>query len=81
MSLLLGALADEDKLKGLASKGMMGAIPMMLARDSQRDSAEEERQKAIAASARGEGMKKGGMTASKRADGIAQRGKTRGRMV
>jgi hypothetical protein len=27
------------------------------------------------------GMKKGGMTASKRADGIAQRGKTRGRMV
>ena len=25
--------------------------------------------------------KKGGMTASKRADGIAQRGKTRGRMV
>jgi hypothetical protein len=27
------------------------------------------------------GMKKGGMTASKRADGIAQRGKTRGTMV
>jgi hypothetical protein len=27
------------------------------------------------------GMKKGGMTASKRADGIAQRGKTKGRMV
>ena len=26
-------------------------------------------------------MKKGGMTASKRADGIAQRGKTRGTMV
>ena len=26
------------------------------------------------------GMKKGGMTASKRADGIAQRGKTKGRM-
>jgi hypothetical protein len=26
------------------------------------------------------GMKKGGMTASKRADGIAQRGKTRGKM-
>jgi hypothetical protein len=27
-----------------------------------------------------EGMKKGGMTASKRADGIAQRGKTRGKV-
>ena len=29
----------------------------------------------------GQFLKKGGMTASKRADGIAQRGKTRGRMV
>jgi len=29
----------------------------------------------------GKGMKKGGMTASRRADGIVQRGKTRGRMV
>lgn len=28
----------------------------------------------------GKGMKKGGMTASRRADGIAQRGKTRGKM-
>lgn len=28
----------------------------------------------------GKGMKKGGMTASSRADGIAQRGKTKGRM-
>ncbi len=27
------------------------------------------------------GYKKGGMTASKRADGIAQRGKTRGTMI
>ena len=29
----------------------------------------------------GQFFKKGGMTASKRADGIAQRGKTRGRML
>ena len=29
----------------------------------------------------GKGMKKGGMTASRRADGIASRGKTKGRMV
>ena len=31
--------------------------------------------------AAGAGMKKGGMTASRRADGIAQRGKTRGTIV
>jgi len=31
--------------------------------------------------AAGTGMKKGGMTASRRADGIASRGKTRGRIV
>lgn len=29
----------------------------------------------------GKGMKKGGMTASRRADGIAQRGKTRGKVL
>lgn len=39
-----------------------------------REAAAEERREA-------RGMKKGGMTASKRADGIAQRGKTRGRLV
>ncbi len=39
-----------------------------------REAAAEERREA-------RGMKKGGMTASKRADGIAQRGKTKGRMV
>lgn len=81
MSLLLGALADEDKLKKFASKGGLGVLPMMLTRDSQNDPAEEERQKVLAASARGEYMKKGGMTASARADGCAQRGKTRGKMV
>lgn len=49
----------------------------------------DQRQKAEAAaellreSRRGQGMKKGGKvsSASKRADGIAQRGKTRGRMI
>jgi hypothetical protein len=51
------------------------------------DPSDVERQKAIdEASAKalsGSGMKKGGMvgSASKRADGCAQRGKTRGKMV
>ena len=39
-----------------------------------REAAAEERREA-------RGMKKGGMTASKRADGIAQKGKTRGTIV
>jgi hypothetical protein len=84
MSLLLGALADEDKLKKLASKGGLGVIPMMLTRDSQKDAAAAEAE-SKATSVGNVGtvtkMKKGGMTASKRADGIAQRGKTRGRLV
>ena len=45
----------------------------------------EDRQKLINANVNnpgyGPGMKNGGMTASKRADGCAQRGKTRGKMV
>jgi len=45
------------------------------ARQAMREAAAEERREA------GRGMKKGGMTASSRADGIAQRGKTRGKMV
>jgi hypothetical protein len=35
----------------------------------------------VVESAKPFGMKKGGMTASRRGDGVAQRGKTRGRMV
>ena len=83
MSLFLGALANEDKLKKLASKGGLGVIPMMLTRDSQKDAAAEEESKATSVGNVGTvtKMKKGGMTASKRADGIAQRGKTRCRIV
>ena len=82
MSLLLGALAGEDKLKKFASKGGLGVIPMMLTRDSQKDAAAET-PAAKSASVGNVGtvtkMKKGGYV--KAADGCAQRGKTRGRMV
>ena len=77
----VAALLGGGKDAGFA----MGIIPGLLRRkyveDKAEDKAEEERQAAIAASAQGKPMKKGGMTASKRADGIASRGKTRGKMV
>jgi hypothetical protein len=61
-------------------------IPAAIAKSAQRDIAEEEKQKAIQlAMAIGDNqkpMKKGGsVSASKRADGCAQRGKTRGKMI
>ena len=59
-----------------------------MAEEAAKNAAEQEIAKAAAVRAAAElsqgqrqGMKKGGMTASKRADGIAQRGKTRGKMV
>lgn len=53
-----------------------------LARDDAREMKMlEQADKASRAASRDMGMKKGGMTASKRADGIAQRGKTRGTIV
>ena len=66
-------------------QGFGGVMPMMIARSGYED--EEEKQKARAAAAAEQaakgGMKKGGKvsSASKRADGCAQRGKTRGKMV
>lgn len=81
VSPLAGMLTGEGAMGKLIGKGFGGILPAAIARSAQKDAAEEERQKAIAASAQGQGMKKGGMTASKRADGCAQRGKTKGRMV
>jgi hypothetical protein len=81
VSPLAGMLTGEGAMGKLIGKGFGGILPAAIARSAQKDAAEEERQKAIAASAQGQGMKKGGMTASKRADGCAQRGKTKGKMV
>jgi hypothetical protein len=69
----VAALLDGGKDAGFA----MGIIPGLMRRKHVEDKAEEARQAAMAASAQGQPMKKGGMTASKRADGCAVRGKTR----
>jgi hypothetical protein len=69
-------------------QGFGGIAPMMIARSGYKDEEEEKRrmeeQAAAEQAAAQSGMKKGGTvksSASKRADGCAQRGKTRGKMV
>jgi len=76
------------KISDVLASGVGGILPMLMAKEYNKNAAEkaataaeEERQKAIAASAQGKPMKKGGMTASSRADGCATKGKTRGKMV
>jgi hypothetical protein len=72
------ALLGDGEDAGFA----LGIIPGLMRRKHVEDKAEEARQAAIAASAQGKPMKKGGkVSASSRADGCAQRGKTKGRMV
>jgi hypothetical protein len=78
---LSGAFGKENRGFGL------GLIPGLLYKDQYKDKEEERRaqEQAAAEQAAAQGMKKGGRvkmsSASKRADGIAQRGKTRGKMV
>jgi hypothetical protein len=81
------------ELKDLANYGSFGAaVPGMsrsLKKEADKYQNEEEKRRmeeqAAAEQAAAQGMKKGGKVkmspASKRADGIATRGKTRGRMV
>ena len=63
-------------------QGLGGLAPMMIARSGYKDEEEERRAQEQAAT---QGMKKGGKvkmsSASKRADGIAMKGKTKGRIV
>jgi len=64
-------------------QGFGGIAPMMIARSGYKDEEEERQaQEQERAAAKG-GMKKGGKvsSASKRADGCATKGKTRGKMV
>jgi len=68
------SMSDEDE-KAAAQKFMSGARQM-------RTSPFGGGKSGIAIPMSGEGMKKGGsVSASKRADGIAKKGKTKGRMV
>ena len=70
-------------------QGFGGIAPMMIARSGYKDEEEEKRrmeeQAAAEQAAAQSGMKKGGKvkmsSASKRADGIATKGKTKGRIV
>jgi hypothetical protein len=83
---LSGALGKENRGFGL------GLIPGLLYKDQYKEKEEERQaqertaaeQAAAEQAAAQSGMKKGGTvksSASKRADGCAQRGKTRGKMV
>ena len=79
VSPLAGMVTGEGALGDLMRQGFGGAIPAAIARDAYD---EKKKQQGMAPTS---AMKKGGKvkasSASKRADGIAQRGKTRGRMV
>ena len=68
-----GIATGEGMMGKLTSLGGLGAIAK-LARD---DEEKKKKQEASGMAPTGAGMKKGGMTASKRADGCAIRGKTR----
>jgi len=61
----------------------LGLLPGLAYKDEYRDDEEERIAREAAMNAPRQGMKKGGKvaSASKRADGCAQRGKTKGRMV
>jgi hypothetical protein len=95
VSPLAGMMTGEGLTGKLMRQGLGGMIPAMIAKDAYKDR-EEERRKAEAAGvsnaaapstgmAPASAMKKGGAvkasSASKRADGCAQRGKTRGKML
>lgn len=75
----------EERKAGHALQSGMG-IPYAMGVDMitgpKRRSSEDmsELTREVAKGTNKDGMKKGGMTASKRADGIAQRGRTRGKM-
>jgi hypothetical protein len=78
VSPLAGIATGEGMMGKLTSLGGLGAIAK-LARD---DEEKKKKQEASGMAPTGAGMKKGGaVSASRRADGIAQRGKTRGKMV
>lgn len=88
VSLLAGMLTGEGATGRLMREGLGGAIPSAIARNAY---AEEEKERAKRESAEGKeredqeepkAMKRGGKVSSRRrGDGIAQRGKTKGRMV
>ena len=89
ISPVAGVVTGEGAFGQLADKGMLGLVPRMIASNAQEKTEEKRRRAAEAGMVPDQGgqapmpMKKGGKvsSASKRADGCAIKGKTRGRMV
>lgn len=74
-----GMLTGEGLMGKLAASGAVGLGPQAIAKHAQKSKKEEEEERKKAS-----GMKSGGAvksSASKRADGCAIRGKTRGKIV
>ena len=80
LSPVYGAVTGEGAFGKLADSGLGGILPSLLSQQRKKEEEEKARQ---GGAPTGTGMKKGGKvsSASKRADGIAQRGKTKGRFV
>ena len=85
ISPLAAMISGKGGMGKAMRQGFGGIAPMMIARSGYENEEEERRaqEQAAAEQAAAQGMKKGGKvsSASKRADGIATKGKTRGRMV
>ena len=92
ISPVAGMVTGEGMTGDLMRQGVGGILPMMIARNAYEDKEEEKKRKEAEVTAAvpagtvpASGMKKGGKvkvsSASKRADGIAVKGKTRGRIV
>jgi hypothetical protein len=88
ISPLAAMISGKGGMGKAMRQGFGGVAPMMIARSGYENEEEERRaqeQAAAEQAAAQGGMKKGGTvklsSASKRADGCASRGKTRGRMV
>ena len=71
-----GTLFTEDPSKGFGAGTLFKSAPI-----DELTAQQMERRKRSGAAPADAQMKKGGMTASKRADGIATKGKTRGTMI
>ena len=87
ISPLAAMISGEGGMGKAMRQGFGGIAPMMIARSGYKNEEEERRaqEQAAAEQAAAQGMKKGGKvkmsSASKRADGIAMKGKTKGRIV
>ena len=85
ISPLAAMISGKGGMGKAMRQGLGGLAPMMIARSGYKDEEEEERQAKAQGQAAAQGMKKGGRvkmsSASKRADGIATKGKTKGRIV